>query len=245
MPRSRMVVALLALVLLVFIAGDVGTSIGAQRSGAQGPAYEPGVILLKFKTDAPMHLRSSAKADLGAQTRHAFKSKAESWRLGNGVTVEQAIARLRANPNVEYAEPNYYVHASIVPNDPRFPEMWGLRNTGQTGGIAGDDIDAVLAWNVTTGSPNVVVGDIDTGCDYNHPDLAANIWTNPGEIPGNGIDDDGNGYVDDIHGYDFVNNDGDPFDDNGHGSHTAGTIAAVGDNGIGVTGVGWSTKVMC
>jgi subtilisin family serine protease len=245
MPRSRMVFALLALVLLVLIASDVGTSIGAQRQGAQGPAYVPGQILLKFKADAPAHQKMSAKAEFGAQVRHVFKSKAESWNLGSGVTVEQAIQRLRANPNVEYAEPNYYVHMDIVPNDPRFPEMWGLRNTGQTGGVAGADIDAVLAWNVSTGSPNVVVGDIDTGCDYNHPDLAANIWTNPGEIPGNGIDDDGNGYVDDVHGYDFANNDGDPFDDNGHGTHTAGTIAAVGDNGIGVVGVGWSTKVMC
>ncbi|MBZ5640819.1 MAG: hypothetical protein LAO51_18940, partial [Acidobacteriia bacterium] len=155
MPRSRMVFALLALALLVFIAGDVGTSIGAPRSGAQGPAYVPGEILVKFKADAPMHLKSSAKADLGAQTRHAFRSKAEHWSLGNGVTVERALERLKANPNVEYAEPNYYVHASIVPNDPRFPEMWGLRNTGQTGGTPGVDIDAVLAWNVTTGSPNV------------------------------------------------------------------------------------------
>jgi subtilisin family serine protease len=89
-----------------------------------------------------------------------------------------------------------------------------------------------------------MVGVIDTGIDYNHPDLAANVWTNPLEIPGNGIDDDGNGYVDDVHGYDFVNRDGDPMDDHGHGTHVAGTIAAVANNGIGVAGVSWHAKVM-
>lgn len=91
---------------------------------------------------------------------------------------------------------------------------------------------------------SALVAIIDAGTDYNHPDLAANIWTNPGEIPGNGIDDDGNGYVDDVHGYDFVNRDGDPMDDNGHGTHVAGTIGAIGDNGVGVAGVCWNVKIM-
>ena len=125
------------------------------------------------------------------------------------------------------------------PNDPSFGQTWGLNNTGQTSGQAGvadADIDAPEAWDLTTGSRSIVVGVIDTGVDYTHPDLAANIWTNPGEIAGNGIDDDGNGFVDDVHGYDFANNDGDPMDDNGHGTHVAGTIAAVGNNGIGVAG---------
>ena len=89
-----------------------------------------------------------------------------------------------------------------------------------------------------------MIGVIDTGVDYNHPDLAANIWTNPGEIAGNGIDDDGNGFIDDIHGWDFVNNDNDPMDDNGHGTHCSGTIGGVGNNGIGVAGVNWNVKIM-
>ena len=119
-----------------------------------------------------------------------------------------------------------------------------MYNTGQTGGTAGADISADMAWDVFTGNQNIVVGVIDTGLDYNHPDLAANAWVNPGEIAGNGIDDDGNGYIDDIHGWDFVNGDSDPMDDNGHGTHCAGTIGAAGNNGTGVVGVNWQVRIM-
>jgi hypothetical protein len=145
---------------------------------------------------------------------------------------------------VEYIEPNYEIQLDVTPNDPRFSELYAMRNTGQTGGTAGADIKATQAWDLFTGDPNLKVGVIDTGVDYNHPDLAANIWTNPGEIPGNSIDDDGNGYVDDVHGYDFFNNDGDPFDDNSHGTHVSGTIAAAGNNNVGVVGVNWSAKIV-
>jgi outer membrane protein assembly factor BamB/subtilisin family serine protease len=143
-----------------------------------------------------------------------------------------------------YVEPDYLVQALRTPNDPAFSHLWGLNNLGQTGGVGDADIDAPEAWDVTRGSTNVTVAVIDTGIDYAHPDLAANIWTNPGEIPGNGIDDDHNGYVDDVHGWDFINNDRDPTDDHYHGTHCAGTIGAVGDNGIGVVGVSPSVKLM-
>ena len=152
---------------------------------------------------------------------------------------------LAANPHVRYFEPNQNLWTiDAVPNDSRLGDLWGMNNTGQTGGGNDSDIDAPEAWDLTTGSASVVVGIIDTGVDYNHPDLAANIWTNPGEIAANGVDDDGNGFVDDIHGYDFVNNDGDPIDDDEHGTHVAGTIGGVGNNGSGVVGVNWTSSIM-
>jgi subtilisin family serine protease len=157
----------------------------------------------------------------------------------------KALAQLENDPAVAMASLNFKRGIfATSPNDPLFDQLWGLDNTGQTGGTDDADIDAPEAWDYGTGSSSVVVVDIDTGIDYTHEDLAANVWTNPGEIPGDGEDNDGNGYTDDIYGIDTVNYDVDPWDDHGHGTHTAGTIAAVGDNGIGVAGVGWSTKVM-
>ena len=159
-------------------------------------------------------------------------------------TIVNAIAAYGDEANlVAYAEPDYVVYAVATPNDPRYTELWGMNNTGQTGGTPDADIDAPEAWNTGTGN-NVLVAVIDTGVDYNHEDLAANIWVNPGEIPDNGIDDDGNGYADDIHGIDVVNSDSDPKDDHDHGTHCSGTIAGIGDNGIGVVGVCWSARVM-
>ena len=131
-----------------------------------------------------------------------------------------------------------------TPNDPRYGDLYGLHNAGQSGGTIDADINAPEAWQMSTGSRDLIVGVIDTGIDYTHPDLAANMWVNPGEIAGNGIDDDANGFVDDVHGYDFANDDGDPFDDNGHGTHCAGTIGGVGDNGVGVVGVNWEVSLM-
>ena len=137
---------------------------------------------------------------------------------------------------VLYAEPAYIIFASeTIPNDPYFDQTWGMQ-----------DIEAPLAWDIEKGSDEVIVGVIDTGIDYNHEDLVENMWTNDGEIPDNGIDDDENGYVDDYYGYDFYHDDGDPFDEGGqcgHSTHVSGTIAAKGNNGIGVAGVSWHTKI--
>src|SRR5690606_17748815 len=143
-----------------------------------------------------------------------------------------------------HAEPDSLVFADTsTTNDPSFTQLWGLHNTGLLAGVVDADIDAPEAWAIHKGSQAVVVGVIDSGLDIHHPDLAANVWRNPNEIPGNGLDDDGNGYVDDLHGWDFYSGDALPDDPNGHGTHVAGTIGAVGNNGIGVTGVAWHVSL--
>lgn len=165
-------------------------------------------------------------------------------------TEETSLDFLRRNPFVESVEPNYRFHLHALPNDPQLEKLWGLQNTGQRDGswqegVSGVDIQAPAAWELTRGSHDVVVAVIDTGIDLMHPDLRGNLWMNPLEEGGApGVDDDGNGLIDDVHGYDFINNDGDPSDDHNHGTHVAGTIAARGDNGVGVTGVAWTARLM-
>lgn len=159
---------------------------------------------------------------------------------------DQFMDSILASGYVEYIQPNAVLeNQATTPNDTSFLNTWGLNNTGQfNGSVADADIDAPEAWDLSTGSSNVVVGIIDTGVKWDHVDLTENMWVNPGEIAGNGIDDDGNGFIDDIYGYDFVNNDGNPMDDHGHGTHVAGTVAADGNNGKGVAGVSWNSQIM-
>ncbi len=166
-------------------------------------------------------------------------------KVEEGIDVAEVVAAYSANPEVEYAEPNYKMSINQVPDDVRFSDLWGQQNTGQTGGLADADIDAPEAWDIYTGDSSLVVGVIDTGVDYNHEDLSANMWVNTMEQNGYPeVDDDGNGYVDDIYGWDAFNDEGDPMDDNNHGTHVSGTIGAAGNNGVGVAGVNWNVKIM-
>ncbi len=208
---------------------------------------------MRFTPGTAADERRSLNAGQGAtEKQRLLVPRAYLLRLAKGREVPAAARAYERNPNVEFAHPNYIAEpVSTTPNDSSFSSLWGLHNTGQTvNGVIGTpdaDIDAPEAWDVTQGSTAVTVGVADTGIAYNHPDLAANIWANPGESGAgketNGVDDDGNGRVDDFRGYDFVSGDNDPMDDNGHGSHVAGTIGAVGNNGTGITGVNWRVRL--
>jgi parallel beta-helix repeat protein len=180
------------------------------------------------------------------------------------INILEAIKSYNQLSVVEYAEPNYFYKYCIEPNDPLYPQQWALNNIEQDypwdgrfnapPGTFDCDIDAPEAWNITTGNENITMAIIDTGVDYNHPDLANNIWINDDEIPDNLIDDDNNGYIDDIRGWDFQDNDNDPMDDydgqdnpldaSGHGTFCAGISCAIGNNGEGISGVGWNCKIM-
>ena len=157
----------------------------------------------------------------------------QRMKLPPGLSVDDAIAKYSKQQSVEAVQPNFYYHLLATPDDPLFGNLYGMAK-----------ISAPAAWDLTTGSSAVIVADIDTGMRYTHEDLAPNVWINPGEIENNGIDDDGNGFVDDYHGYDFRFNDPDPIDEHGHGTHTAGTIGAAGNNLLGVVGVSWNVKIM-
>lgn len=158
--------------------------------------------------------------------------------------LENTIKALSISDKFENAEPNYIVEALKKPANPNFDQLWGMDNTGQTGGTYDADIDAPEAWNISTGSRRVIVAVIDTGVDYTHEDLAENMWTNSGEIPDNGIDDDHNGFVDDYYGWDFAYDDNNPMDVYFHGTHVSGTIGGAGNNGKGVAGVSWDVSIM-
>ncbi|MHC4387306.1 MAG: S8 family serine peptidase [Planctomycetota bacterium] len=224
---------------------------------ADDAAFAPGRLLVRFasQTDGTWSDIAQKSAILdnlnGATIERDYKivPGLSLIELPAGTTVEEALVSFNQTDAILYAQPDYELTVDsdeqYIPNDPLFDDLWGMHNTGQTGGTADADIDAPEAWDIVTGSGDVIVAVIDTGVDYTHLDLAANMWVNGAELNGTpGVDDDGNGYIDDTYGYDFYNNDGDPWDDHYHGTHCAGTVGAAGNNGVGVTGVCWNVKIM-
>lgn len=237
---------LFKVLLVTIVAGALfaGICATAAASNAVKP-YAESELLVKFKPSTNDDTRKQVHAKFGSQALKSFRFlRIDHIKLKQGETVSEAIAKYAADKHVEYAEPNYYYKADTIPNDTSFKDQWGLNNTGQNGGTVDADIDAPEAWNITTGNAGVIVADIDTGLDNNHRDLSTNVWTNPGEVANNGRDDDNNGYVDDIHGINAFNGDTNTMDDNGHGTHTAGTIGALSNNRRGVAGVNWNVKII-
>jgi len=218
--------------------------------------YKEGEILVRFKkgTSKSKVKNLNKKLQMQIIQKLSFRDfSIHQIKLPPTVTLEEAIKEYESDPAVKYAVPNYRVYPSKIkssskeiPNDEYFIYLWGLNNTGQTSGTVNADINAPEAWNTNTGNKNIVIAVVDTGIQIDHEDLRENIWVNKEEYNGKpGVDDDGNGYIDDVYGWDFYNNDNTVYDGKTiHGTHTAGTIGAVGNNKIGISGVNWRVKIM-
>lgn len=215
---------------LLFVALFTGF-VSAQRNSK---VYADGELLVKFKKEANKTSVEQFHEQFGANVVEQFADLGwQRIKLPENLSIKESLELSRDSEQFEEVHQNYYYRLLAAPNDPQFSSMYGLQK-----------IFAPAAWDLTTGSANTVVAVIDTGAKLDHEDLAANLWTNAGEINNNGVDDDGNGFTDDFYGYDFFYNDPDPSDENGHGTHTAGTIGAVGNNLLGVTGVNWNVRMM-
>lgn len=229
----------------VFIVLSILSSVVATAQAREVEAV-PGEYIVKLKP--MMSTMGINTTTLGQRLGGIVKSTIPSANLlvvtrASVETQKSAIEVLSSNTLVDYAEPNYIYHAIKTPNDTDFAKQWGLKNTMTIASKV--DIDAEKAWDITTGSEQVIVAIIDSGMDYNHPDLKDNAWMNEAEANGKpGVDDDNNGYVDDIHGINAIAGGVNPLDDNGHGSHCAGTIGGTGNNGLGIVGINWKVKMI-
>jgi subtilisin family serine protease len=213
-----------------FNAAAVAVAACVVVGGGSAAADSTTELLVRFSPGASSKARAVALAEHGARlVKNLRVPRLVLVRAPAGAAVERALER---EPAILYAEPNFVYRLAATPNDPNFGSLWGVQR-----------IAAPAAWDVTTGNGGVIAAVVDTGIDYTHPDLAANVWANPGE-QANGIDDDGNGLVDDVRGWNFVDGTNDPTDLNDHGTHVSGTIGARGNNGVGVVGVNWQVSLM-
>ena len=244
------------LIPLVFLCHSLSRTVASSGSPKAKQRYAAGEVLIKLRNSqvglagvlqiigeiTPQHARIEELSPKGVKGAYLI-------HFDKGGPIEETIVSLAADPRIEFAEPNFVCSpADTVPNDPFFEFMWGLNNLGPDFvGKPGADVGVLKAWDITTGNKDLVVAVLDTGVDLSHPDLEANAWTNIAEIAGNGIDDDHNGYVDDVRGWNFLDDNNLVYQDpeiDGHGTHVAGTVGAVGNNEIGVTGVAWNCQLM-
>ena len=229
LDRMRGLAAVLSILAVLGFPGAVTPSHASEEA-----AFVPGELLVRFAGSTTTAARSDVLAELDATVVERLPfSGLVRVRLTPGTSVDAAAAAFERRAGVRYAQPNHRYRIDLSPNDPKFVDstLWGLNR-----------IDAPTAWNETQGSDSVIVGVVNTGVDYNHSDLQENVWTN--DDPPGGGDNDGNGKIDDLHGWDFANGDNNPSDDEGHGTHVAGTIGARGNNSQGVVGVNWRVKLM-
>lgn len=213
------------------------------------PPHVPGELLVQFKADIEQRQKDQLAQLARTQTiRKLGQGRVQVVAVDPTLSLEQARQIYTGHPDVVSVEPNYILRAQQPPQDTDFNLQWALHNSGQIVagfvGTPGADLDALEAWSIATGSHDIVVAVVDTGCNLTHPDLAANLWTNSNEIPDNGLDDDGNSHVDDFCGWDFRDHDNDPADLSGHGSHIAGIIAAQSNNQLGIAGMAWRARIL-
>ncbi|MBL9171591.1 MAG: S8 family serine peptidase [Verrucomicrobiales bacterium] len=215
-------------------------------AGASG--YREDRILIQPKSAATQDSLARFHRTKGSRRVRHFQrlSGIEVIEVPRGTQVHQLVDAYRRSGLVEVVEPDYFVESTAAPTDPNFRNgaLWYLNQLDGQGNWRGPDIQAPLAWDTKTNADDIVVALIDTGARLTHEDLTANLWINPAEVAGNGIDDDGNGVVDDVHGIDTANQTGNPFDVTGHGTRVAGVLGGVGNNGLGGVGVAWRVKMM-
>jgi serine protease len=246
MKERTLRVAFGFMIVAFLLVGCAAAAHGAGTEFYHGKEVASGEVLVKFRAAAPEVISQTQIGENVDETEYVGSTQAVRFH-SRSKNVETLISELSARGDVEYAEPNYIVHAIAFPNDPSYGQLWGLNNTGQSilgvRGTLGADISAPYAWDISTGSTDYVVAVVDTGIDYKHPDLAANVWTAPNDftvtIGGQTIT-----CLAGSHGFNAITNKCDPMDDNNHGTHVSGTIGAVGNNNQGVVGVNWKASII-